>query len=56
MATAAELFSTKGFAETSMADLAEQLGISKAAIYHHFESKESIFQTLLKSSTMILKN
>lgn len=46
---AAELFSTKGFAGTSMSDLAENLGLSKAAIYHHFESKESILQNLLES-------
>jgi len=54
--TAAELFSTKGFAGTSMSDLAEHLGLSKAAIYHHFESKESIFQTLLESSNEGLEN
>lgn len=47
---AAELFSANGFAGTSMSDLAEKLGLSKAAIYHYFESKESIFQTLLQSS------
>lgn len=50
MATAAEIFSTKGFAGTSMSDLAQTLGLSKAGIYHHFESKESIFQTLLQST------
>ncbi len=50
MAAAAELFSANGFAGTSMSDLAEKLHLSKAAIYHHFESKESIFQTLLQSS------
>ena len=54
--TAAELFSTKGFAGTSMADLAENLGLSKAAIYHHFESKESIFQNLLQSTNEELEN
>jgi len=32
-----------------MSDLADNLGLSKAAIYHHFESKESILQNLLES-------
>ena len=39
-----------------MSDLAENLRLSKAAIYHHFESKESIFQTLLQSSNEDLEN
>lgn len=47
---AAELFSEKGYAGTSMSDLAEELALSKAAIYHHFESKESILMTLVKST------
>lgn len=50
LAAAAELFSANGFAGTSMSDLAEKLGLSKAAIYHYFDRKESIFQTLLQSS------
>lgn len=50
LSAAAELFSTKGFAGTSMSDLAQSLGLSKAAIYHHFEGKESIFETLLQST------
>lgn len=52
---ATELFSTEGFAGTSMSDLAQTLGLSKAGIYHHFESKESIFQTLLQSTYEDLK-
>lgn len=47
--SATKLFSTKGFAGTSMSDLAEDLGLSKAAIYHHFESKGSILQNLIES-------
>jgi len=48
--SATKLFSTKGFAGTSMSDLAEDLGLSKAAIYHHFESKGSILQNLIEST------
>lgn len=33
-----------------MSDLAECLGLSKAAIYHHFESKESILMNLVNST------
>jgi AcrR family transcriptional regulator len=47
---AATLFSTKGYVETSMSDLAEELGLSKAAIYHHFDSKESLLRDLMDST------
>jgi AcrR family transcriptional regulator len=47
---AADLFSDRGYAETSMSDLAEGLGLSKAAIYHHFESKESILKNLVATT------
>lgn len=56
LAAATELFSTNGFAGTSMSDLAEELGLSKAAIYHHFESKESILRDLVKSTQEDLEN
>lgn len=47
---AAQHFSQNGYAGTSMSDLAEDLGLSKAAIYHHFESKESILMNLVQST------
>ncbi|HWG65105.1 MAG TPA: TetR/AcrR family transcriptional regulator [Streptosporangiaceae bacterium] len=36
------VFNEQGFDGTSMEDLSRRLGISKAAIYHHIESKEAI--------------
>lgn len=37
------LFLEKGYAGTSMADLARAVGIQKASLYHHFPSKEVLF-------------
>ena len=37
-----ELFTTQGYDKTSLREIAEHLGFSKAAIYYHFESKEAI--------------
>lgn len=37
-----EMFSQKGYVETSMRDLAFQLNIKAASIYSHFKSKEEI--------------
>lgn len=36
------LFSKNGFSGTSMNDIASALGLSKAALYRHFESKDEI--------------
>ncbi len=41
-----ELFYNKGYEKTSMREIAERVGISKAAMYHHFENKEEILYTL----------
>lgn len=40
--TAVELFHKKGYRATSLDDLAQELGISKAALYHYVESKEEL--------------
>jgi AcrR family transcriptional regulator len=37
-----ELFNERGFDGTSMEDLAQHLGISKSAIYHHVSSKDAL--------------
>jgi AcrR family transcriptional regulator len=41
---AAHLFATRGFAGTSIRDIAEELGVTKAALYYHFPSKEVLLQ------------
>ena len=45
---ALRLFATGGFQQTSLRDIAEQLGITKAALYHHFPSKEALLTELLQ--------
>src|SRR4051812_34417524 len=39
---AARLFAERGYHGTSLADVAEALGIQKASLYHHIESKEDL--------------
>lgn len=39
---ATRLFYKKGYQSTSMNDLANEMGLSKSAIYHYFRSKEEI--------------
>ena len=40
------LFFEKGYDNTKIQDIADELGITKGAIYHHFKSKEEIMNTL----------
>lgn len=42
-ALAADHFLARGYAGTSMNDIAVAAGIRKAALYHHFPSKEALF-------------
>lgn len=46
-AAALELFATNGYAQTSLRELAERLGISKAALYYHYSSKDDLLRALI---------
>src|ERR1700735_3413873 len=39
---ALDLFSEKGYDKTSLRDIADRLGTTKAALYYHFARKEDI--------------
>jgi AcrR family transcriptional regulator len=43
---ALDLFIEQGFDKTSLREIADQLGFSKAAIYYHFASKDDILMAL----------
>lgn len=44
---ASELFAHYGYDKTTVSDIAREAGISKGALYLHFSSKESLFETLV---------
>jgi AcrR family transcriptional regulator len=44
---AAKLFAARGFARTSTNEIAEASGLSKAGVYHYFDSKSEILRTML---------
>ena len=46
-AVAVELFSEQGYDKTSLREIAERLGVTKAALYYHFKSKEDIIRSLI---------
>jgi len=45
--TTAQLFRERGFDATSMSDVARSLGLTKAGLYHHFDSKEALLYEIL---------
>lgn len=44
----AKLFAEKGYDKTSMQDIVDALGMSKGGIFHHFSSKEDIFNAVME--------
>ncbi len=46
---ALERFTANGYDQTSLREIAEDLGVTKAALYYHFKSKEEILDGLLSS-------
>ncbi len=46
---AADLFARKGYEGTSLRDIAETAGITKAALYYWFPEKEALFQRVVAS-------
>jgi len=47
---AAGLFARDGFKGVSMAALAREAGVSKAAIFHHFPSKEALYHHVIQAA------
>jgi AcrR family transcriptional regulator len=48
LGAALELFSESGFEGTSLQDIADRLGVTKAAVYYHFHTKDEILLALVQ--------
>ena len=49
VAAARELFLEKGYADTSTPELVRAAGVTRGALYHHFEDKKAIFRAVAES-------
>ena len=49
LSIAARLFAEKGFKNTTVRDIADAAGILSGSLYHHFDSKESMVDEILRS-------
>ncbi len=45
---AATLFAAKGYAESGLREIAEMAGVRSATVYHHFASKEKIYEEIIR--------
>jgi AcrR family transcriptional regulator len=45
--TALKLFIEHGYDQTSLREIAERVGVTKAALYYHFPTKESILESVV---------
>src|SRR4051812_38160388 len=51
---AQQRFGQYGFSKTSMNDIADEVGLSKAALYYYFPDKESLFQAVVLKEEEVL--
>ncbi|MFB6888676.1 TetR/AcrR family transcriptional regulator [Kitasatospora sp. NPDC056327] len=50
VAIALELFSEQGYERTSLREIADRLGVTKAALYYHFKTKEDIVLGIVETT------
>ena len=54
MRVAAALFRKQGYSVTTMRDIAEAVGMSKAGLYHHYSRKEDLLSDIAANGTAAL--
>jgi AcrR family transcriptional regulator len=56
MQAARALFVDKGYGETSTPDIAAAAGITRGALYHHFEDKRALFRAVVTDEALAVAN
>jgi AcrR family transcriptional regulator len=51
---ALELFTANGYEATSLREIAEQLGVTKAALYYHFRTKDEILESMVNDRAAMI--
>ncbi len=52
---ALRLFNENGYEATSLREIADEIGVTKAALYYHFKTKEEIVTSLIDDRTSVLE-
>ena len=50
ISAALEVFADRGFAATTLEDIARKAGVTKGTIYLYFENKEALFKALIRGT------
>ena len=48
-----ELFMTNSYEGVSISDISKAVGLTKGALYHHFENKETLFKSVIDKYLII---
>ena len=56
LAAARALFGERGYAATSLEDVVSRAGVTKGALYHHFEGKAQLFQSVYEQVKLELSD
>jgi AcrR family transcriptional regulator len=54
IAAALDAFGQRGYATVTVDQIAEQAGVAKGALYHHFASKDVLFEAVLESVSAVI--
>ena len=46
---AIQLFSERGYGSVTMREVARELGVSTGTVYHYFDSKQKLFEAVVRS-------
>ena len=44
---ATEVFTSQGFAQASLIDIAQRAGVTRGAVYHHYQNKQGLFRAVV---------
>jgi AcrR family transcriptional regulator len=53
---AIDLFSEVGYAAAGLGEIIERAGMTKGALYHHFDSKEALATAIIEQGTSLTRN